>query len=113
MRIKKYVDWFYDLYVLPHFKAEETLIFPILGKDNELIKKALADHRRLTRLFVSKKDIRKTLSLLEEELDRHIRFEERILFQKIQDIATSKELQLIHESHLESKFDESFEDEFW
>jgi hypothetical protein len=38
-RIKKYADWFYQNYLVPHFEVEEKYVFPILGNENEFIKK--------------------------------------------------------------------------
>ena len=84
-----------------HFNIEEEFVFPLLGNEHELVKKALTDHRRLKRLFEDTTDIEKSLSLLEEELEKHIRFEERVLFPAIETIANEKELQLIMEIHSE------------
>ncbi|RUA11841.1 MAG: hemerythrin domain-containing protein, partial [Flavobacteriia bacterium] len=72
-RIKAYVDWFYKTYLVPHFEFEERHIFPILGNDHPEVKKALADHRRLVRLFTSPDNSIKTLVQIEEELEQHIR----------------------------------------
>lgn len=112
-RMKTYSDWFFQTHVLPHFKIEEKYLFPVLGKDHEMVKKALAEHRRLTRLFKDKKNLEKSLSLIEEELAAHVRFEERVLFQEIQQKATEEELKIIGEKHIEEKFEENTEDEFW
>ncbi|HLW30019.1 MAG TPA: hemerythrin domain-containing protein [Brumimicrobium sp.] len=112
-RIKKYTDWFYENHVKPHFDDEEKYIFPILGEDHDLIKKALSEHRRLTRLFTEETDIEKSLHHIEEELERHIRFEERELFMIIQEKATSDELKKIDELHDELSFEENTEDVFW
>lgn len=112
-RIKKYTDWFFKYHIQPHFNIEEELIFPILDSEHELIKKAIAEHRRLERLFTDSEDPEKSLSLVEEELEKHIRFEERILFPEIQINATTKQLKTIEESHDESKFEDNLADEFW
>jgi len=113
VRIKKYTDWFFENHIQPHFDVEEKYIFPILGNEHELVKKALSDHRRLKRLFENEEEIEKSLSLIEEELESHIRFEERVLFNEIQEIATEEQLKLISEKHTEEKFQENTEDEFW
>ena len=112
-RIKKYADWFFKEHIQPHFKIEEKYIFPVLGDTHELVKRALAEHRRLTRLFEEKDGSDKTLGLIEQALESHIRFEERVLFNKIQDVATPKQLALIAKHHAETKFQENTEDEFW
>ncbi|MCO5269461.1 MAG: hemerythrin domain-containing protein [Brumimicrobium sp.] len=112
-RIKKYTDWFFVNFIEPHFRGEEKYMFPILGEDHELIKKAMSEHRRLTRLFNDTKDIEKSLHHIEEELERHVRFEERELFMIIQKHATEEQLAKIDEFHKELMFEENTEDEFW
>ena len=112
-RIKKYNDWFFKTMIKPHFEGEEKYMFPILGMEHELVKKALAEHRRLKRLFNAKKDLEKALNYIEEELERHIRFEERELFVLIQEKATPEELEKIDAFHKEIKFEENTKDVFW
>jgi iron-sulfur cluster repair protein YtfE (RIC family) len=112
-KIKKYANWFYQTHLLPHFEEEEKLLFPVLGNDNEQIRQALADHRRLKRLFEDETEPEKSLSLIEEELEMHIRFEERILFNEIQKIATADQLKKIKQLHSDSPFCETTEDKFW
>ena len=50
---------------------------------------------------------------IEKELEGHIRFEERILFNKIQEVASPDQVKLIDDLHTEHKFEENSEDEFW
>lgn len=112
-RIKKYTDWFYTNHLIPHFELEENYIFPILGNTNELVKKALSQHKRLHRLFNEIDAPAKSLSLIEEELEQHIRFEERTLFNEIQKIATEKQLMTISKIHSDEKFNDNTDDPFW
>lgn len=112
-RIKRYTDWFFVNHIQPHFQAEEDFLFSILGMDHQLVKKALSQHRRLYRLFGNSEEIEKSLSLIEEELEQHIRFEERVLFNEIQKAASAEQLALFNEHHSETKFQENTEDEFW
>ena len=112
-RIKTYSDWFFESHVLPHFKIEEKYLFPVLGEGHELVKRALAEHRRLERLFRDDKEITRSLSLIEEELEAHVRFEERELFNEIQKQSTPEQLEVIKEVHKDERFQENTEDEFW
>lgn len=112
-RIKRYANWFWQTHLVDHFAIEEQYIFPILGNDHELVKKALTEHRRLKRLFSDDTEIWRSLNLIEEELDSHIRFEERVLFNEVQKIATAGQLALIDEHHSDSAHCEDWEDEFW
>lgn len=112
-RMKTYSDWFFDNHVLPHFKIEEEYLFPVLGEQHVMIKRALAEHRRLERLFRDKKDIVRSLNLIEEELDLHVRYEERELFNEIQKQASSEQLVVIAEVHKDERFKDNTADEFW
>jgi iron-sulfur cluster repair protein YtfE (RIC family) len=112
-RIKRYLDWYYTAHLVPHFQAEEEYIFPILGNDHELVKKAISQHRRLERLFNNATELKKSVSLIEEELESHIRFEERILFNEIQKIATEEQMKIVSDLHPETEFDENTTDLFW
>lgn len=112
-RIKRYADWFYKTHLVPHFEIEEKYIFPILGKQNQLVKKALAEHRRLVRLFGEADNPHRSLSLIEEELEQHIRFEERVLFNEIQKVATVQQLTAILKLHTDEKFNDNTDDPFW
>lgn len=114
IRMKSYTDWFKNEYLYPHFEAEEKYVFPVLGNEDPLIKKALAEHRRLRRLFDQQSDVLKALSLIEEELDKHIRFEERIVFNEVQQIATPGEFKDIEKNHHSIAFsDDAWQDHFW
>lgn len=90
---------FYHEHLLPHFAIEEEAVFPVLGAADPLVKRALAEHRRLTRLFLAWDDPVRNLSLIEDELDAHIRFEERVLFQAVQAVATEEQLERIDRLH--------------
>lgn len=113
-RIKKYSDWFYQNYLIPHFEVEEKYVFPILGNGNELIERAVSEHRGLERLFESSSaEFQKNMSLIGDALVNHIRFEERILFGEIQKIATVEQLQSIEFNHSDEKFVDNLTDPFW
>ena len=112
-RIKKYLDWYFPAHLAPHFQAEENYIFPILGNDHDLVKKAISQHRRLERLFNSTTEVKNSVSLIEEELENHIRFEERILFNEIQMIATEEQMIRVSDLHPDTEFEENNTDLFW
>lgn len=112
-RIRVYADWFYKTHLIPHFEMEEAHIFTILEEDNELITRALAEHQSIKQLFGETEDDAKTLSKIEETLEKHIRFEERVLFPEIQKMATEAQLAFIEEIHQEEGFIDKLDDEFW
>ena len=112
-RVKAYSDWFYLNHLLPHFKEEETYLFPLLGNDDELVLKAIADHRRLMELFEEKSDFEAVLHQIEKELEQHIRYEERVLFNAIQNHATEEELKGYEIQCPETPHSKEWEDPFW
>lgn len=112
-RMKTYASWFFENHILPHFKIEEKYLFPVLGEDHDMVKKALAEHRRLERLFRDEKEFVRSLNLIEEELELHVRYEERELFNEIQRQASPEQLEVILEVHKDERFQENTEDEFW
>lgn len=112
-RMKRYTDWFWKTHLVSHFETEENYLFPILGNDQELVKQALTEHRRLKNLFEQETDVSETMSLIEHELEQHIRFEERILFNEIQKKATAEQLALCEKHHHGPETQETWQDEFW
>lgn len=113
-RMMKYAGWFWTTYLAPHFKAEEDVFFPILAKDHPGIIKALKQHKDLKAMFHSKdSDVAYTLRQIAFELEQHIRFEERELFNDIQEKASPAQLEALTKLHTEEKFEENIEDMFW
>lgn len=112
-RIRAYANWFFKNHLIPHFEMEEAHIFPVLSNNHELVKRALSDHRRLKHLFSKKNNEIITLSKIEEELEQHIRFEERVLFPEIQKVATEAQMLHIEKIHRPEIFKDKLDDEFW
>jgi iron-sulfur cluster repair protein YtfE (RIC family) len=116
-RIKAFIDFYYNKHLLEHFRLEEEFLFPILGKDNNLVKQAYAEHSSIMHIIQLKHDLVTTLVMIEKQLKAHIRFEERVLFNEIQKVATEKELAEIIAIHLDNtamnEQIESWKDNFW
>ena len=83
----------FELSVLGHFEVEEKILFPSVTDalpDPQLIDQLLAEHVQLRAAFkqleaTADPDLADTLLALRELLDLHIRKEERILFESIQE----------------------------
>ncbi|MDT0295197.1 hemerythrin domain-containing protein [Mesonia ostreae] len=112
-RMKAYADWFFEKEIQPHFKLEEEFVFPVLGNDDPLIERALKEHREIKELFEDAEEPSKSLQILEEKLTDHIRFEERTLFNRIQEVASKSEIEKIDEIHLQISTREEYTDAFW
>lgn len=111
-RIKKYAYFLWETQIEPHFIAEEKYMFPVLGDEHEMIQQAKKEHKRLAALFNDNTNVLESLQAIQTELDNHIRFEERILFNKIQEVATKEELKIIDQHH-EILNSQNWEDAFW
>ena len=115
-RIRRYCQRFLKENLKPHFDIEESVLFPILGHDHPSVRKAMAEHRRLQRLINGRTDAALAISLVEEELESHIRFEERQLFNLIQEAATPKQLVEVERAHSRihpHALKDGREDAFW
>lgn len=118
-RMVKYVSYFFDSHLKKHFEEEEQHIFTLLPETNDKRKKAERQHRKLNRLVQKlslepeKTDI--TLGQIEEELEAHIRFEERELFPFLQRNMEEPELEQLKQT-IEEVHDmqpEKWDDQFW
>lgn len=111
-RIKAYVDWFWDTHLKFHFEVEEKYIFSILPTEHPMVQQALDEHLQIKDLILNQNNTQQNLESLEKVLNDHIRFEERVLFNEIQNIATPAQLSEIDLHHNEI-FTDTWEDEFW
>ncbi|MCU7693610.1 hypothetical protein ACFSPU_11265 [Haoranjiania flava] len=111
-RIKKYCDWYYEDHLLPHFKVEEKELEKIVDNTHPLMQQMKQEHQRIITLFEHPAD-KNTFAEIVEVLHNHIRFEERVLFNEIQNIATEQQLQAFADAHQDERFVENIEDEFW
>ena len=112
-RLANYSKWFYENEIKPHFEAEERHLFTILDANNELIIRALKEHREIEKLFNDTANPTQSLSILEDLLQEHIRFEERVLFNEIQLTATQAQLDKVEEIHQELPNYSDYADPFW
>lgn len=112
-RVDQYVSWFYQQYVISHFTMEEKYIFPVLGNQHEMIVRALDEHKRLKGYFEAKGKDENAYMELADLLEKHIRFEERLLFNAIQELATEQQLATITEKHGGGQFRDNEDDPFW
>lgn len=112
-RMKAYALWFYRERLLRHFEIEESRIFSLIGKEHQLVKKALSERRKLHKLFQFKEDAEICLSLIEEKLEAHIRFEERVLLNEIQNRFSDDTLNQLNLQNAIPPFCDNESDLFW
>ena len=113
-RIVDYVNWYGEKVLFKKFEIEENYLFSLLDEDHYLVKRALKEHRRLRRLFkIDTKNPMKSLIYIEEELDLHIRFEEKQMFPEFEKNATQKKLKVIKEQFNSLLTNTDWKDQFW
>lgn len=101
---KNYTITFYENDLLHHFYLEENIILPaVKGRNKEidkLFEEMIVEHKNIERTVESLKentDIEDKLNEIGLMLQDHIRKEEKILFEKIQDELSEDELQKLEE----------------
>jgi hypothetical protein len=117
-RISKYVLHYYKEDLLHHFSDEENHLFITLAIDDPMRRRAEKEHNEMQGLLNILKEDPNDITALENlatDLEKHIRFEERELFNRLQSIMTDKELlevldELPERPHMD---DEEWEDRFW
>jgi hypothetical protein len=112
LRISRYTRHFFTTRLWPHFALEERVLFPLLGKSG-LVAKAKAEHRRIGQLFLIPEPDGPTLELTRQLLEKHIRFEERVLFAELQEKVQDADLERALEEHKACEPEDSWEDRFW
>jgi iron-sulfur cluster repair protein YtfE (RIC family) len=118
-RIKNYLNYFFMEHLENHFQMEEEILFGFLAKNDLLRKDAESQHQFLRKLHENIMDgneaVDGDLIKFADELDNHIRFEERILFPYMQTELLEKELVdfKIKLDQVHVKVEEDWVDEFW
>lgn len=117
-RISNYVGFFFKADLEQHFKDEEQLLFNKLQANDVLRQQAEADHQEIYGLVAAiekKKGDAALLNELADKLEKHIRFEERELFNHLQNNIAEVDLAEIEKRITNSNkdIDEKWEDVFW
>jgi iron-sulfur cluster repair protein YtfE (RIC family) len=113
-RIAAYVTYFFQADLKPHFEQEENHVFSLLPDNDPMKIEALAQHDILNGM-VKKLDSEALLKDIADELDHHIRFEERELFNYIEknaDAILLAQAGAVLEQEHKSVCDD-WKDEFW
>lgn len=115
-RIGAFCAWFWENDLHAHFKREEIALEIVLPKSHPLRTRVEEEHEEIEMKLAEMKKgatisgLEKLASLLRD----HIRFEERTLFNYIQDIASDEKLDLVYSIiNIENKVVATWEDEFW
>lgn len=118
LRMKNYVNFFWDQHLKDHFLDEEVLLFNRFDSE-ELCVQAKKDHQQIIYLIeYVNAAIQGDYSVYEKLvsfLDQHIRFEERVVFPHLEETLPDSILtsigHFLEKQHHE--FVDDFKDEFW
>lgn len=115
-RIIKYVHYFRDEHLKPHFKQEEEILFAPV-KDH-MVQKALDDHKNIMNqvemLESNAASIETSLINLADTVDNHVRYEERELFPHLEQVLSNDQLAAIGKQMNEDEdHPDDYPDEFW
>ena len=94
-RIKKYIVHFFNTGLKPHFKEEEELLFPLLSEENKLRIRAETEHKLMHQIIAEMENSSSDNLPIEkfaDTLEKHIRFEERELFNYLQSAVSESAL---------------------
>jgi hemerythrin-like domain-containing protein len=120
-RIVQYARYFWQQHLLPHFREEEEILFVPIPSDPQ-VARAKQEHKGLKQLIEgldthsAAVPLAKQLQQLADELDRHIRFEERELFPHLEKALTADQLESIGrqlDAIPAPEEEDRFEDAFW
>ena len=115
--MRNYTLWFWRHHIKPHFFQEEKILIPTMPAHHPLAVKLQEDHDHIRELVLGldAEADKRTLIILCDLLNTHIRFEERELFPYLEKILTPEQLDHIfeqlekHPVHCEQEW----KDEFW
>jgi hypothetical protein len=108
-----YTKWFFKEHLEPHFREEEIHYFPLLGNGHALVQRAIREHRELEKLFHDSVSGFKALQQFADALEAHIRFEERELFEAMQQQVTPAQWQELEKLEAAGTSCEEYPDTFW
>ena len=115
--IKNYVIFFWENNLQQHFKEEEELLFNVIDDDkiNSAIEQHTSIREKINTLYNGHADSL-LLQQFAQELNDHIRYEERILFPFLEKALPLNQLQQIGvalDSSHSNNYNENYPDEFW
>ena len=118
-RIRKYVQYFWQQHLQPHFREEEDILFVAI-KDKQA-QRAINEHKYIKLQIegladYSENSERKSLEKIADMVYEHVRYEERELFPHLERKLSKEQLEnigkLIQKRHPSSLSDQ-YADQFW
>jgi hemerythrin-like domain-containing protein len=92
--MRAYTLWFWRQHIKPHFYQEEKILLPYLPPDHPLAHRLHEEHDQIRELILGLDDDadRRSIVLLADLLEAHIRFEERELYPFLEGTLSTQKL---------------------
>ena len=118
-RIVQYAQYFWSNHIEPHFREEEEILFAPL--QDEMVLKAMEEHAAIREAIealavLPPQNIPDELAKLADQLDRHVRYEERQLFPHLENALNDAQLESISarlNSVSPTTLKDDYQDELW
>ena len=117
-RMKRYVHYFWQAHMQPHFYEEETILF--VPVQDAAVQKALDEHSEIKEqigTIIATENVQPLqLEMLANAVDDHVRYEERELFPHLENMLSEEQLKEIGnklETAANAVCTDQFTDEFW
>ena len=118
-RMVQYAQYFWSNHIQPHFLEEEEILFAPL--QDEMVLKAMEEHAAIREgiealTVLPPENITDELTKLADQLDKHVRYEERQLFPHLESVLSDAQLESIG-AQLNAvpspALKDDYPDEFW
>jgi hemerythrin-like domain-containing protein len=95
--LKNFSNWYWKQHISPHFKQEEDILLRFISPDDKMAIQLKDEHDNIRELILSIDHTPDTITIgiLADFIDRHIRFEERILFTYLEKTLSQEQLDAI------------------
>lgn len=114
--LENYCQWYWQQHIKKHFHKEEDILLNFIPSGNKMAIQLREEHDNIRELILSidHKPDTITVGLLADFISRHIRFEERILFNSLEETLSTGQLNQIHSQlDIAPVSSDEWKDEFW
>lgn len=116
-KLKEYTSWYWRHHIKPHFFQEEKVLVPFMPAGHPMAVQLKKEHDYIRELIlnIDHEPDRHDFIRLANLVETHIRFEERELFQYLEQHLSEQELTDIYEGLEQHPVfcNEEWKDEFW
>ncbi len=119
--LRSYALWYWRHHIKPHFYQEEKILLPYMPATHPFALRLKEEHDHIRELILGldKEADKRNLEILCDLVTRHIRFEERELFQYLEELLSPSQLDDVsgqldkHPVECDDPNTSGWKDEFW